>query len=114
MRISYWSSDVCSSDLIDHLPHRFRHRLALLGGHKRGEILLVLHHQVGPFADDLRALLRGARTPFGPGAVRRLDGAAGLLRAHFWHGADRQLGRASGWERVCQYGSISVGAVYLK
>src|SRR3546814_9975090 len=60
MRISDWSSDVCSSDL---LTLGFGERLALLRGHQDGQILLVRHHQVVPFAQDGAAFLGGPGAP---------------------------------------------------
>src|SRR3546814_1157062 len=84
MRISDWSSDVCSSDLLADIRCRFLLLVgdALLGGadllrQPLGELALAL----GPFLGDrIRRL-----------AVSRL----GLGRG--------QIGRASCRERVCQY-----------
>ena len=52
---------------IGHLATALGERLALLGGHQDRQILLMLHHQVVPAAQDLGALLAGFR---GPGLLR--------------------------------------------
>src|SRR3546814_11232482 len=92
MRISDWSSDVCSSDL----PCRTWHAL----GHQRGSTTRVQ-----------RWRLRSARRPFHAGhpgedsaLPHRPRGALTCL----------QIGRASCRERVCQYVYISVVAGSLK
>src|SRR3546814_4160789 len=98
MRISDWSSDVCSSDLdvaVDHSRPAFEDGL-------RGFLVLrrglddVAELQIDPLGlDDHRvldeALHVGVRTA-AVGGVR----AAGE--------APVKIGRASGRERVCQYG----------
>src|SRR3546814_15850058 len=99
MRISDWSSDVCSSDLAD--PDQDERR--------------TLHHELAP------AVEVGERRD-----EEMVERAAGIV-AHGeekqeagQHGErDRQqrrrkIGRASCRERVCQYVSISVVAVSLK
>jgi hypothetical protein len=58
---------------IGDLAARLGHRLALLGGHQGGEILLVRHHQIVEFAQHLRPLLGGLAAPPGQCPVRRLD-----------------------------------------
>src|SRR3546814_7427720 len=89
MRISDWSSDVCSSDL-GLLADNDGHRAAVLG--------------IGGFG----------RTEFG-GAFLAIADHVDAARVD----AERrqvifQIGRASCRERVCQYVSISVVAVSLK
>src|SRR3546814_17711835 len=96
MRISYWSSDVCSSDLrleqkrFDRLAHLFddRHRHAMFerpfGGGIGAHRLVEQHLDLGAEGDD------GQRHPA------------------------RQIGRASCRDRVCQYVKISVVAVSFK
>src|SRR3546814_3270963 len=87
MRISDWSSDVCSSDLVagDRVDHRPR-----------------------PDPDRHFPALAGV----GHGDLRGDPGTrdAGLLRRVR---PGRQIGRASCRERVCQYVWISVVAVSL-
>src|SRR3546814_16126403 len=95
MRISDWSSDVCSSDL----------HVDMDGGMFRN-------------AQEV-----GVQRTVGHGVESHILGeGADLLSAHFdeddrieeMAGAEQQIGRASGRERVCQYGEISVVAVSLK
>ena len=50
---------------IGDLAATFQQRLALLDRHEHREIFLVRHHQLEPFAQDLRALLRRAPAPIG-------------------------------------------------
>src|SRR3546814_2306978 len=106
MRISDWSSDVCSSDLLvigaeqEHFGELAKsgpveeHRLAAGGlGDDRGakRVDQTCLEALGPrFA---------ARTP---------------APQHQRQALAQQIGRASRRERVCQYVSISVAAVYLK
>src|SRR3546814_10936341 len=106
MRISDWSSDVCSSDLdaAERLGVRtcgaglaaaLEHAFGQVGHHDRGEDLQQLPGlaalQAGGLGDaGLRALLPAAE------AVAKDAGAVGL--------AVLQLGRASCRERVCQDG----------
>src|SRR3546814_15853765 len=94
MRISDWSSDVCSSDLAT-LPDRGRaerphHRQPLPEGRGAARAMIAM----------ALALL----------AVVALVAAVGPATGY----ADGQIGRASCRERVCQYVSISVVAVSLK
>src|SRR3546814_15692690 len=104
MRISDWSSDVCSSDLIEG-P---RSQLPPRGG--------VLHRRIGT--------ARGPDT--GAGGAESLAAAAqphprGGLPARRrprpeqgQRGAAGEIGRASCRERVCQYVKISVVAETLR
>src|SRR3546814_16006018 len=92
MRISDWSSDVCSSDLAQHRIAETGEQLDHRGLHRQ----IVLDHQDGFAA-----------------AHHRPDG--GWLRLYLGLlGARQEIGRASCRERVCQYVSISVVAVSLK
>src|SRR3546814_17266967 len=101
MRISDWSSDVCSSDLLGVSPQ------------------FVLQHLARRIA---RQFVEDAE-PFGgflPGNSRCGEMVAQFVerqrRARHQHnaGAHDQIGRASCRDRVCQYVSISVVAVSLK
>src|SRR3546814_14765601 len=109
MRISDWSSDVCSSDLD---PHR-----AAPDGAQRQEV----RRRRGIALDR-----DGARAAIGRA---RLDGEAAPAVAPHLHavaghpvegdldiglGNQLEIGRASCRESVCQYVSISVGGVTLK
>src|SRR3546814_13014494 len=108
MRISDWSSDVCSSDLgarrslyrralrsdpavLVAAPHRHRRR-------RRDRIRDGRAHSVG--------LLE---RPWILWIGRRL-----AIAGVYHQGASHELGRASRRERVCQYVSIWGVAVYLK
>src|SRR3546814_6046283 len=74
MRISDWSSDVCSSDLMG-TPVGRNPLISLISGRRAGRLWVPLGRRPG----------RGSRT-------RTYD-------PRFW----RQIGRASCRERVCQY-----------
>src|SRR3546814_13551653 len=95
MRISDWSSDVCSSDLIYPIGY-------LSGGVSGGNGGAAL---VNPRPELLGVDLVGDRTFF----FFALGWLAIVLALLI-----RQIGRASCRERVCQYVSISVVAVSLK
>src|SRR3546814_4575769 len=86
MRIRDWSSDVCSSDLVDILAAEGRCRNAVGHGGLQG----------GAVAGNHRLSLE---------AVEEIG------RRHV---KDGEIGRASGRERECQYVAISVVAVNLK
>src|SRR3546814_16605958 len=104
MRISDWSSDVCSSDLV-LLIRRIRDLLyeqgfTISGARNRlGDLHDVPHDQDAAVRlsgaelqalrsdlDAVRAMLAGALDKTSPNA-----------------GQNGQIGRTSGWERVCQY-----------
>src|SRR3546814_20961339 len=109
MRISDWNSDVCSSDLDDversvHAPAAGeladRLHLALTPGNGDGTVLLGLLHglglhvggddrRTGQGGEDLHGDLAEAAEPDDEGE----SAAAGQV----------ELGRASCWERGCQY-----------
>src|SRR3546814_20857447 len=98
MRISDWSSDVCSSDLGD---------ASVAIGQRRQQGQLGL----GVLGDD-----DGIGHGGSPGGAK--NGATSVLRARPVVGPDRhnpptwpEIGRASCRERVCQYVYISVVAV---
>src|SRR3546814_14285181 len=97
MRISDWSSDVCSSDLS-----------------KVDAGVLALREEVTAVDEVLDVCERLIRGRAGKGGVRlTLETDRGLRPIV----ADRirlKIGRASCRERVCQYVSISVVAVSLK
>src|SRR3546814_11096819 len=98
MRISDWSSDVCSSDLA----------LGVDSGHIRPgpaiaeQDLDALRRQIGPLRvadDDVRQYLAAKADPLG--RIARGNAAA-------------EIGRAACRERVCQYVKLSGGDVALK
>src|SRR3546814_10123307 len=90
LRISDWSSDVCSSDLAD------ARRLGLLGAKKlapRGRVEEEIAHR--DRRSDGRSMRPGRRRDVAFGLD---DAALGLRR-----GARNEIGRASCRERVCQF-----------
>src|SRR3546814_16843211 len=95
MRISDWSSDVCSSDLSPPV----------------GVDLLRQLHSVGRVHRPERA---DRHRPELDGGGARAGAAAGDPRPAPGPAASVQIGRASCRERVCQYVSISVVAVSLQ
>src|SRR3546814_4603310 len=105
MRISDWSSDVCSSDLLDR-TFEFDHRL----GHAFDA---VFDQRVDDVAHRNRTIKLAG--------VRRLTDQDDLLAVDVL-GTDFgfavafrvEIGRASCRERVCQYVSITVVAVSIK
>src|SRR3546814_14394327 len=97
MRISDWSSDVCSSDLA---PAALGFRLAI-------EVAGVLHRPRLDVGDAGVALVaQRGRLKLDPD-VRRLLHDDALLPQRLLEGVEDEIGRASGRERVCQYVSIS-------
>src|SRR3546814_2082471 len=104
MRISDWSSDVCSSDLSRPLP-RSTHRTLLP---RRGALLtdrleLAARLPLGPArrarelvadaVEDIDVLNRAVEVPVRPPGIARLMIAFARI----------EIGRASCRERVCQY-----------
>src|SRR3546814_12648801 len=100
MRISDWSSDVCSSDLV---AHRLRQADAMADRH-------VNRLRVGarPQHCAYRLATVGERHP----RAAALHGLA-VLAVETRLGDANEIGRASFRERVCQYVSLSVVAVSL-
>src|SRR3546814_21010776 len=92
MRISDWSSDVCSSDLCDLLKlHRYVEQRIVFNAENLQHFMAgLLHHARARIVVFIDAMPQA-------------------------HPAERivQIGRASGRARVCQYLSISVVAVAL-
>src|SRR3546814_19975158 len=96
MRISDWSSDVCSSDLVPiRLP-----AIAVLAA------LVLSVVALGGCPQSRDAFVESAREP----AARALPAYTGQPAHATVLG---EIGRASCRERVCQYVSISVVAVSL-
>src|SRR3546814_12795851 len=121
MRISDWSSDVCSSDL------QVLGRARALGRARRDGLPLLPAGQrhsargrdgQGVEQEDLRADPQGRRRRLedaGRGA-RALPRCRGVRHhgAILQHDGDSETGRASRRDRVCQYVTISVVAAYIK
>src|SRR3546814_15732883 len=100
MRISDWSSDVSSSDLDSALARR---------------VPALQHHDRPPLVQDVRHIIITHLDFDHAGGIEDFPAAAVHLTGREKVVADRQaIGRASGTERVCQYGEISVVAVPLK
>src|SRR3546814_7343879 len=91
MRISDWSSDVCSSDLVEVAGDEPAGFGLLLGIRRHGII----------FARLRRAPSSALRAP-SPAAQEKGLGVAPLLRSGRGDGV-REIGRASCRERVCRY-----------
>ncbi len=89
----------------------FGQRLALLERHQAGQVVLVLHDQLEPAAQRLRALLGGQIAPGRQRTFGRLDGTTGLGRAHLRHAAkDLVAGRVVHLDGLAAVG-ILPGAV---
>src|SRR3546814_11280531 len=104
MRISDWSSDVCSSDLPEQRARHRRRSLRIVGRH----LVLGLEQLdvvVGGL-EEVDTLVAPRRLP--PGRARDVL-APGPRRAD-----ELQLGRAPCRDRVCQSVSLSVAPVPLK
>src|SRR3546814_21200848 len=102
MRISDWSSDVCSSDLLG---------VGAVGAVRQSRQLVAWPH-AWPSARV------GGASRLGRGRVARGGSGIGRNRgAHrSWRGTRlaAEIGRASCWDRVCQYVSIAGVPVSLK
>src|SRR3546814_9985964 len=96
LRISDWSSDVCSSDLL------LRGRL---GPHAEVDILEQFVEALGAHGFTVNE----SATLFHSLGMLTLGAASGAIGLNA-----SEIGRASCRERVCQYVSISVVAVSLK
>src|SRR3546814_19027493 len=96
MRISDWSSDVCSSDLLEHV--------LLCASEIRMHLAYTAEQEA--LRRELRQYLQALITPEVETecAAGETGGPASL----------EEIGRASCRKRVCQYGEAPVGAVALK
>src|SRR3546814_12173545 len=94
MRISDWSSDVCSSDL---RPVRFQLELlkpeVLLDEANIGSTFVFYGSARIPAPDDAQALIDAAATPVQRRIAERLAATS--------HCSEEEIGSASGRERVC-------------
>src|SRR3546814_11203969 len=113
MRISDWSSDVCSSDLLLELA---------LVGLDHAEVAAMAHLQLDVLADEAAQQVRQLGQDVGKVQQARLQGLLarkGKKLAHQVGGAvgvllDLQIGIAACGERVCRYLYIWVVAVTVK
>src|SRR3546814_19281990 len=100
MRISDWSSDVCSSDLQVFFAAPLRRQFGHAGLDHRAQL------------EDMGEI--GFRQA-GVHAARRDDADIGRARLGGDEGTGAlELGSGSGRARVCRYGEIQVVAEYLK
>src|SRR3546814_18488119 len=110
MRISYWSSDVCSSDLVGHQcmaqHHSARHfnlggvRTAAKPGLCPGR--RIADHTAHPYVYSMVLLRISRQGCYGRG-LSLMDDAE-----------HKKIGKESCRERVCQYVEYAVAAVELK
>src|SRR3546814_16328604 len=103
MRISDWSSDVCSSDLLDKNPQS-----TLKLGHARGAALVALARTGTEVGEYSAKIVKKSIVGTGNAEKQQVQAMIGrLLPGAKITGADAadalEIGRASGRERVCQY-----------
>ena len=90
---------------VGHFALGLGERLALLGGHQRGKVLLVRHHQFVEPAQPGAALLGGQRAPGGIGRLGGGDSARRLTASHAGHGPEHcAVGRIGDLEPVTGVG----------
>src|SRR3546814_17446020 len=135
MRISDWSSDVCSSDLTEAFggrdqiglaldPQPFRRRQTLCFPDALGAQLVHRQCRREHAAAGVRNMLQFERSLhdaiFATGALQDVEDAVKALLVQLEHDLGRstdqrsKIGSASCRERVCQYVFISFVAVHLK
>src|SRR3546814_20704255 len=112
MRISDWSSDVCSSDLKDATGGEVRY--PIIGDHDLNVAKLygmLPAGEAGTSEGRTAATNQTVRTVFliGPDKLIKALLLYPLSRGRNFDEVLRQLGSASWRERVCPYGEISVG-----
>src|SRR3546814_16606263 len=115
MRISDWSSDVCSSDLA-HMVALNRHTGKVIWNKQIADYQAGYSATTAPMVVKGKVIYGNSGGEFGiVGAVEARDVNTGEL---VWrrptiegHMGTLKIGRASCRERVCQYVSISVVAV---
>src|SRR3546814_18955805 len=104
MRISDWSSDVCSSDLLSQHPGGF-----VLTQERLDDLV-----PIEPARMDDRQIIEWDKDDIDALKFMKVDvlghGMLGCMNRAF----NLQIGRASCRERVCQYVEISVYVVFLK
>src|SRR3546814_11638564 len=102
MRISDWSSDVCSSDLDQAIAGLLHDTIEDCGAEHETMIRVQ-------FGDAVANIVKDCTDGTAEGKACHTDPEA---RRRDW--IERKIGRASCRERVCQYVKISVVAVSLK
>src|SRR3546814_14292061 len=114
MRISDWSSDVCSSDLFDRLApdysaiRKSRHTIKVMARDN------VLHPQQKQFFQMALPEIFEGLTHSIADSEETIPGKEVARIAALEMREVREIGRASCRERVCQYVSISVVGVSFK
>src|SRR3546814_20754826 len=117
MRISDWSSDVCSSDLDGvaaerpQLPRDRIEQLPVVAARKVRAADRTLEQHV---ADDRQLRRRVVEDDMARRVTRTMDDIEGQVADRHRIAVVQQIGRAAGRERVGQYVSISVVAVSLE
>src|SRR3546814_17049353 len=121
MRISDWSSDVCSSDLVDGAAHLRRPILVVPDDHRRAvapqDLRPVVQVGLGDHVEGIALALGPDREmavelrPAGRREILRdavgIGPFLGRIATRLPRPAIDQIGRASGRERECQYVYLS-------
>src|SRR3546814_17719098 len=102
MRISDWSSDVCSSDLKDWRTDRYLRRLEAMMEVADAETSLVLTGNGDVLEPEDGLIGIGSGGSFALAAARALVEVDGLDAEAIARKAMKKIGRASGRERVGQ------------
>src|SRR3546814_14249267 len=114
MRISDWSSDVCSSDLRMRRPmlmiDLLRHTSGLTYGLQRQTAIDARYRDLG--LEELQQK-RGSDEFIAALAALPREFSSGV-RWNYSVSTDVEVGRGSGRERECKYVEIAVGGVTLK
>src|SRR3546814_7057161 len=100
MRISDWSSDVCSSDLF-YYTDLVGLKVATTAGQDLGEISAVHNYGAGDMLEVKTASGRSAMVPFTDDAVPEVDIAGGrvVVEPAFWLGEPGEVDAAVGEDR---------------
>src|SRR3546814_17465348 len=121
MRISDWSSDVCSSDLFDRAYREGRIELELVPQGNLAERIRAAGAGIGGFYTPTgygTELARGKETREVGGRMHVLESPLhadfAFIKAERGARWGNPIGRACLWARVCRYGEISVVARSLK
>src|SRR3546814_14679822 len=106
MRISDWSSDVCSSDLEDLWAFNEEVVVRAIADCRIPTISAVGHETdvtLADYAADVRAPTPTAAAEMAVPVRAELQAQLATWNGRIIGAANRQIGRASGRERVCQY-----------
>src|SRR3546814_5715659 len=97
MRISDWSSDVCSSDLVSALNEKGKYGFIVDGDANKVEIKNAVEKQYGVNVEKVNTMNV-------MGKLKTRYTKAGVLAGRRPNYKKAKIGRASCRERVCQYG----------